>query len=176
MGKINLHAPFAGVKDGLALCTLLSDKKKLREVLGVIEHLESERTKLNAAIEVYGKAGQIDGLLSAAKEKLTEATRRLDAAGAKAQGIELAAQKTADQQHGVLKERELALGEREKKLADGEARLKAASESAEAEMAKREKHAADLQTAAARAIAEGSKLKQRYTSALEKLKADVEAA
>ncbi len=34
MGKISLHAPFNGVKDGLTLCTLLLDEEKLKEVMG----------------------------------------------------------------------------------------------------------------------------------------------
>ena len=73
MTKINLYAPFAGVKDGLTLCTLLRDPKKLEEVMGVIEILDGRIREVNEAIEILGKASRMDALLREATQKNQDA-------------------------------------------------------------------------------------------------------
>ncbi len=176
MAKYNLYAPFAGVKDGLTLLTLLQDKKKLKEIMGVIVALEDERQGLNEAIEVYGKAKKMDGLLSAAETKDREADAALSAAKESAGQIQKDAKTWANDLRSKIVEREEVVTAGEKKLAENEAHHKADVDRWEDKMKKRETEVFKQQRELGGQIAEAKEIKERHTVALASMKAGVAAA
>lgn len=176
MAKYNIYGPFAGVKDGLTLLTLMDDKKKLKEMKGVLKALEDERQALNEAIEVYGKAKKMDGLLSMAETKNREADVALSAAKESAGQIQKDAKTWADDLRSKIVEREEAVTAGERKLAENEARHKVdvelwnkGVEQFEIKIAEREKTTVRLND-------EALALKKRLDIALKSMKADVAAA
>lgn len=176
MAKFNLYGPFAGVKDGLTLLTLLSDKKKLKEILGVLAALEDERQALNEAIEVYGKAKKMDGLLMAAETKDREAASALAAAKENAGKLQKDAKTWADDLRSKLVTREKMLEASAKILADGKNRLKADTDAWQIKMVERETKIARQEKTTAARLDEARKLKKRYETALGSMKAGVAAA
>ena len=176
MAKYNIYGPFAGVKDGLTLLTLLQDKKKLKEILAVITALEDERQGLNEAIEVYGKAKKMDGLLSAAETKNREAENRLADAKNAAGTIQIDAKSWAESLRAKIVEREEAVTAGEKKLAENEAHHKADVDRWEDKMKKRETAVFEQQRVLGGQIAEAKEIKERHAVALASMKAGVAAA
>ena len=176
MGKISLHAPFNGVKDGLTLCTLLLDEEKLKEVMGVIKALEDERVALNEAIEVYGKASKMDVLLRNARQKDQEAAAALNEAREKAEQIQTDAQSGAEKLCVKIVEREEAVTAREKILDVNENRLKANVDTWQIEVTERETKISGQEKTTAVRLDEARKLKKRYQAALASMKAGVAAA
>ncbi len=176
MGKISLHAPFAGVKDGLTLLTLLQDKKKLKEVLGVIQALEDERQALNEAIEVYGKASQMDVLLRKAAQKDQEAAAALREANENAGQIQKDAKSWADDLRVKLVEREGVVTAGEKKLAEDISRHIGIENTRQVDLAEREAKVAEREKTTFRLLDEAQKLKKRYETALASMKAGAAAA
>ena len=176
MAKYELYAPFSGVKDGLTLLTLLQDKKKLAEVMGVLEALEGERTKLNEAIEVYGKAKKMDGLLHKAQENAALSEKALSEATANSETVRAEAKHWADELNRKSKTREADVKQREDAVEEGErllenekARFTQESKIAEAKIAK------DEQTATKR-LEEATALRDRYQKILDDMKAGAAAA
>lgn len=176
MGKISLHAPFNGVKDGLTLCTLLLDEKKLKEVMGVIKALEDERVALNEAIEVYGKASQMDVLLRKAAQKDQEALVALNVAKEDAEQTQTDARSAAEKLRVKIVEREDAVTVREKILDEGENRLKADVEAWQIKVVERETKISGQEKTTAVRLDEARKLKKRYETVLASMKAGVAAA
>lgn len=176
MGKISLHAPFNGVKDGLTLCTLLLDKKKLKEVMGVIKALEDERVALNEAIEVYGKASQMDVLLRNAGQKDRDAATALNEAKEKAGQIQTDARSWAEKLRVKIVEREDAVTVQEKTLVEGEIRFKADVDAWQIKMVEHETKISGQEKTIAVRLDEARKLKKRLDTALKSMKADVAAA
>jgi hypothetical protein len=175
-GKINLYAPFPGVKDGLTLCTLLLDKKKLKEVLGVVKILDARITEVNEAIEVLGKANQMDRLLREAKQQDEEALFALGEAKKNAGEIQKDARSWAEDLRLKIVEREAKAAAREKILAEGEARLKADVERWKKDADKFEVAAVEREKTTVRLLEEAQGLKKRYEAALASMKAGVAAA
>lgn len=176
MAKYNIYGPFAGVKDGLTLLTLLQDKKKLKEIMGVIKALEDERQALNEAIEVYGKAKKMDGLLMSAEMKDREAASALAAAKESAGGIQKDAKTWANDLRGKLVTREKMLEASAKILADGENRLKADTDAWKAALAETQVGIAEREKRTLGLLDEAEVLKNRYAAALANMKADAAAA
>ena len=176
MGKVSLHAPFAGVKDGLTLLTLLQDKKKLKEVLGVVKALEDERQALNEAIETYGKASQMDVLLRNAGQKDQEAATALNEAKEKAGQIQKDAKTWADDLRSKLVEREKAVTVSEEALAKDRSLFSADTDTWQGALAKSKAEIAEREKKTGRLLDEAQKLKNRYETALASMKADVAAA
>jgi hypothetical protein len=176
MGKINLYAPFAGVKDGLTLCTLLSDKKRLKEVMGVVEILDGRITEINEAIEILGKASEMDVLLRKAKQKDQEALFALNEAKEAAGQIQRDAKSWADELRAKTVEREDAVTIVEKALAEDKSRFNADAVSWQATKVKREAELADQKQLTTRKLGEVEQLKERYETALGSMKAGVAAA
>ena len=176
MTKVNLYAPFAGVKDGLTLCTLLRDKKKLKEVLGVVEILDVRIAEINQAIETLGKASKMDALLREASQKNQDAAFVLNEAKESAGQIQQDAKTWADDLRSKLVKREKTVTAGEKALADGEARLKAGMDAWQADSAKSNVAIAKHEQTTARLLEQAKALKKRYETALASMKADVAAA
>ena len=176
MGKINLLAPFPGVKDAITILTLLEDKKKLKEVLGVIKTLEDERQALNESIEVYGKASKMDVLLRNAGQKDQEAAAALSEAKEGAEKIQKDAKTWADDLCSKLVDREDAVKTGEKSLAEGEAQFKADVVRWDRGMKESNKKVAEREQTTLRLLGEAQKLKERHDIALDSMKAGVAAA
>lgn len=176
MGKINIYAPFPGVKDGLTLCTLLMDGKKLKEVMSVIKILDGRITEINEAIEVYGKASQMDVLLHKAEQTHQEALFELNEAKEAAGQIQKDAKSWADDLREKIVEREDAATTVEKTLAEDKSRFNADATAWQAEKVKREAELTDQKQLTARKLDEAGKLKIRYETALASMKAGVAAA
>ena len=176
MGKVNLYAPFAGVKDGLALLALLQDKKRLKEVLGVVKLLDERIKEINEAIEVYGKANQIDGLLNAARQKSEEAERALAAAQDQAAEVQAEAQATVEANREALDGQAAAVAARENRVSAAEAAFKRKSEAQEAAMAEREANAAALGAQATARLAEAEETNARYQAMIDDVKKRAAAA
>jgi hypothetical protein len=176
MGKINLYASFPGVKDGLTLCTLLLDKMKLEDVLGVIKALDERTTGINEAIEVLGEASQMDVLLRNAEQKNQEALFELNEAKEAAGQIQKDAKSWAGDLREKIVEREDAVAVGEKALAEDTSRFNADAAAWQAAKAKCEAELADQTQIAARKLDEAQRLKKRYEIALNSMKAGVAAA
>lgn len=176
MAKYNIYGPFAGVKDGLTLLTLLSDKKKLQEVLGVVKALEDEREALNEAIEVYGKAKKMDGLLSSAETKEALAEAELKKAMVNAEEIRSKARNWADGLGKKTQERATAVTHREDRVSVAESELARERARNDQENTKREATITENERIASGLLAQGNDLKKRYHEALQRMKENAEAA
>jgi hypothetical protein len=176
MTKVNLYAPFAGVKDGLTLCTLLRDAKKLEEVMGVIEILDGRIREINEAIEILGKASKMDALLREAKQKDQDALFVLNEANENAGQIQKDVKSWADDLREKIVEREDAVAAGEKALAEDKSRFNADAAAWQIAKAKCEAELADQTQLAARKLDEAVGLKKRYETALAVTKAGVAAA
>lgn len=176
MSKINIYAPFPGVKDGLTLCTLLTDEKKLKEVMGVIEILDGRITEINEAIEVLGKASKMDSLLREANQKHQDAEFALNEAKEGAGQIQKDAKSWADDLRIRLVEREEIVAAGEKKLAEDAAQFNADIEARRTKMKEREAEVFEQQRVLGGQIEEAKKLKARHETALASMKAGVAAA
>ena len=169
-GKINLYAPFAGVKDGLTLCTLLLDEKKLKEVTAVIQELDARIAEINEAIETYGKASEMDTLLRVAGQKNQEAKQTLAAARSQAEETLAQAQATIDSKRKALDGQAAAVVAREEHMTEAEAAFKTEAERQQADMTDREAKAAKREDKATADLAEAKETKARY----ERLIADIQ--
>ncbi len=176
MSKVNLYASFPGVKDGLTLCTLLMDKKKLKEVMGIIEILDARIMEINEAIEVYGKASQMDVLLRNAEQKHQEALFELNEAKESAGQIQKDAKSWADDLREKIVEREDAVAIVEKTLAEDKSRFNADMEARQIKMKDREAEVFEQQRVLDGQVEEAKKLKARQAAALASMKAGVAAA
>lgn len=176
MAKYNLYGPFAGVRDVFTLLTLMDDKKKRKEFLNVAKTLEEERGAINEAIEVYGKASKIEGLVMSAEAKDREAEAALAMAKESAGQIQTDAKTWAGDLRSKIVEREEAVTAGEKKLAENEAHHKADVDRWEDKMKKRETEVFEQQRVLGSQIAEAKKIKERHTIALASMKAGVAAA
>ncbi len=176
MSKVSLYAPFAGVKDGLSLLTLLQDKKELEKVLEVVKTLDEKITEVNEAIEVYGKASKIDDLVRRTQQKEREAGAALNEAVQEATKTKADAKSWADQQRQKAVQREIAATERENELSKSQAAFNSVAESKRDELAAREKKIVENEQRAEALKGQYEKLKLRYENALEALKTGVAAA
>ena len=174
-GKVNLYAPFAGVKDGLTLLTLLSDKKKLKEVLATVKILDERIIEINQAIEVYGKASKMDSLLRDAAQKDVDAQYELDEAKKAAEHIYRDTKSWADDLLARLKTREEVVAENEKILAAGRERLTSDTKTFDTRSAERESSISEREAKTVRLNEEAAVVKARLDTALENMKADVAA-
>ncbi len=169
-GKINLYAPFAGVKDGLTLCTMLRDPEKLEEVLGTIKVLDERIDEINEAIETYGKASEMDTLLRVAGQDRREAAETLAAARVQAAEIVTEAEDGIFSDRKEVSAKAAALKQGQHALANAEAGFKAESEQQQADMTEREAAAAKREDKATADLAEAKETKARY----ERLIADIQ--
>ena len=176
MGKINLHAPFAGVKDALTLLTLLQDKKKLKEILGVVKALEDERQALNEAIEVYGKASKMDVLLRNVQQKDQEAAVALREAKENAGQTQKDAKTWADDLRGKLVEREKVVTVLENTVVKDRSLFNTDRDTWQAALAEAKAEIAKREQTTARLLDEAKALKNRYETALASMKAGAAAA
>ena len=176
MTRVNLYAPFAGVKDGLTLCTLLLDKKKLEAVLGVVKELDDKITEINAAIEVYGKASKIDVLVRNAAQKDQEAGAALNEAVQQATNTKEEAKAWATIQREKVAQHETAVTKRESELSAAKAEFKTQSDAQQADLKARDAKVVENERKAEGLVAQHQKLKDRYEHALEALKVGVAAA
>lgn len=176
MTKINLYAAFPGVKDGLTLCTLLQNKKKLKEVMGVIQILDDRTRKINESIEVLGKASKMDALLREANQKNQDATFALDQAKEEAGRIQRDAKSWADDLRSKIIEREKKLGDGEKKLAGDISQHISIQNTLQADLAKREAKVAEREKTTVRLLDDAKTLKKRHETGLASMKAGVAAA
>ena len=176
MSNVNLYAPFAGVKDGLTLLTMLQDKKKLAETLGIVKILDDRIAEINQAIEVYGKTSEIDKLLRKAAENNAEAEKTLTEATVNSETVRDEAKHWADAlnkksktRKADVKQREDAADEDKRLLENEKARFTQESKIAEARIAK------DEQAATSR-LEEATALRARYQKILDDMKAGAAAA
>ncbi len=176
MTKINLYAPFAGVKDGLTLCTLLRDPKKLEEVMGVIEILDGRIREVNEAIEILGKASRMDALLREATQKNQDAAFELNEAKDSAGQIQKDVKSWADDLRKKIVAREDAVTIVEKSLVEDKSRFNADMEARQAKMKEREEEVFEQQRILSGQVEEAKKLKARQAIALASMKAGVAAA
>ena len=176
MAKYNIYGPFAGVKDVFTLLALMEDKKKRKEFLGVVKALENEREALNEAIEVYGKASKIDGLVSEAATNVALAEATLKKAMVSAEEIREKAKNWADDLGQKAQERATAVTHREDRVSVAESELARERARNDERNTKREDKLSRDEKAAATLMAQGNDLKNRYHDALERMKENAAAA
>ena len=167
--KHDPYGPFSGIKDALALLTMLSDAKKRKECLDIISGLEEERLKINKSIEVYASLGEIDALRGEEKHLRDLAKKAVERAKVRATEIEDEARLVAkDAAEGL---RQLALDkskfmEKERELASREQAL----ENGKKVMADAMKVMEAREAAARRAEEAGKKAKAVYEGKVEALR------
>ncbi len=145
MAKFNLYGPFGGVRDAITLLSLMEDKKKRKEFLGVVTALEEERQALNETIEVYGKAKKMDGLYAAAVDQEARTRRLLDDAGVEVAELRAKAKKETGAAREKVRLREKAVDVQEQALNREKNDLTASRNRDDARMAKRDKEAVELE-------------------------------
>ncbi len=123
MKPLEIYGPLKYAKTAFDVLEMLTDKKKSKEVMEVLEGIEKEREKLNEAIALYGKAKSIERLHNNAVEKDVTASRLLEGAEAEAKEICASAQKEIDGLRSKVKLREDAAVAQEKMLDEREAKL-----------------------------------------------------
>ena len=176
MAKHELYAPFAGVKDGLTLLTLLMDKKKLVEMLGVLKGLEGTRNQVNEAIETYGKAKKMAELLRQAEAKNMEADKTLRDATANSETVRAEAKYWAAELVKKSKTREADVKQREDAVEEGERRRCLAEAQFVQERKIAEAKIATDEQAATKRLEEANALQSRYQKILDDMKAQAAAA
>lgn len=163
MKPLQIYGPLPQAKTALDVLSMLTDKKKRKEVMGALKAVEEARERLNETIAVYGKAEKIGSLLNSAVEKEAEANRLLDAANLEAADVRAEAKKETDASRFNVKLREEAVDVLEKGLVARDTELTSGLDAREARLLKREEKVTDLaaKTSARVAVLEARETKYR---------------